>query len=347
LNPVHRIGHQLVEAIQLHRDVSKPQARARALELLKAVGIPRAERRVDDYPHQFSGGMRQRVMIAMALVNDPDLLIADEPTTALDVTTQAQILKLMTTLQHEFDSAIIMITHDLGVIAEIADDVVVMYAARVAEQGTVDALFTRPQHPYTWGLLGSLPRLDTDVDRLVQIQGQPPSLLNPPRGCRFHPRCPYVMGICKTEEPLLMPVDGVRFSVRQGETLGVVGESGCGKSTMARCIMRLLDATEGRIVFDGRDITRLSRVEMRPFRREMMMIFQDPYASLNPRKRVGFIVAEALEVHKLGTEAEIKRRVQELLDVVGLNPEHYNRFPHEFSGGQRQRIGVARALAVN
>jgi len=210
LNPVHRIGHQLVEAIQLHRDVSKKQARARALELLKAVGIPRAERRIDDYPHQFSGGMRQRVMIAMALVNDPDLLIADEPTTALDVTTQAQILKLMTTLQHEFDSAIIMITHDLGVIAEIADDVVVMYAARVAEQGTVDALFTRPQHPYTWGLLGSLPRLDTDVDRLVQIQGQPPSLLNPPRGCRFHPRCPYVMGICKTEEPLLMPVDGDR-----------------------------------------------------------------------------------------------------------------------------------------
>jgi peptide/nickel transport system ATP-binding protein len=210
LNPVHRIGHQLVEAIQLHRDVSKKQARARALELLKAVGIPRAERRIDDYPHQFSGGMRQRVMIAMALVNDPDLLIADEPTTALDVTTQAQILKLMTTLQQEFDSAIIMITHDLGVIAEIADDVVVMYAARVAEQGTVDALFTRPQHPYTWGLLGSLPRLDTDVDRLVQIQGQPPSLLNPPRGCRFHPRCPYVMGICKTEEPLLEPVDGDR-----------------------------------------------------------------------------------------------------------------------------------------
>ena len=208
LNPVHRIGRQLVEAIQLHRDVTKKQATARALELLKAVGIPRAERRVDDYPHQFSGGMRQRVMIAMALVNDPDLLIADEPTTALDVTTQAQILKLMTTLQQEFDSAIIMITHDLGVIAEIADDVVVMYAARVAEKGPVDALFNRPQHPYTWGLLGSLPRLDVEVERLVQIQGQPPSLLNPPRGCRFHPRCPYVMSICKTDEPQLEPVMG-------------------------------------------------------------------------------------------------------------------------------------------
>jgi peptide/nickel transport system ATP-binding protein len=206
LNPVHTIGRQLVEAIQLHRDVSKRQAKLRALELLKAVGIPRAERRIDDYPHQFSGGMRQRVMIAMALVNDPDLLIADEPTTALDVTTQAQILELMDRLQREFGSAIIMITHDLGVIAEIADEVVVMYAARVAERGTVQQLFNRPHHPYTWGLLGSLPRLDADTDRLVQIQGQPPSLLNPPRGCRFNPRCPYVMNVCKQQEPELRPV---------------------------------------------------------------------------------------------------------------------------------------------
>ena len=206
LNPVHTIGRQLVEAILLHRDVTKSQARARALELLKAVGIPRAERRIDDYPHQFSGGMRQRVMIAMALVNDPDLLIADEPTTALDVTTQAQILELMNRLQREFGSAIIIITHDLGVVAETADEVVVMYAARVAEKGTVDEIFTRPHHPYTWGLLGSLPRLDTDTDRLVQIPGQPPSLLNPPRGCRFHPRCPYVMEVCKNEEPQLKSV---------------------------------------------------------------------------------------------------------------------------------------------
>ena len=360
--------------------------------------------------------MRQRVMIAMALINEPDLLIADEPTTALDVTTQAQILQLMTTLQDEFETAIIMITHDLGVVAEIADDVVVMYAGKVAEEGTVDEIFTRPHHPYTWGLLGSLPRIDADVERLVQIQGQPPSLLNPPSGCRFHPRCPYVMDVCKTVEPELLPVsndaaapaglpprrgdegprgreaarrhagggvlmaagddllvvedlvkhfpvtrgivfqkqvasvkavDGISFTVKQGETLGVVGESGCGKSTMARCLMRLLDPTSGRITFAGRDITHLNRTEMRPIRRELMMIFQDPYASLNQRKRVGFIVAEALQVHKIGTPAEIKRRVQELLEVVGLNPEHYNRFPHEFSGGQRQRIGVARALAVN
>jgi oligopeptide/dipeptide ABC transporter ATP-binding protein len=214
LNPVHKIGHQLVEAIRLHQDVTQKQARARSLELLKAVGIPRAESRIDDYPHQFSGGMRQRVMIAMGLVNDPDLLIADEPTTALDVTTQAQILRLMKQLQREFGSAIIIITHDLGVVAETADDVVVMYAAKVAEHGSVGSIFHRPQHPYTWGLLGSLPRLDTDVERLTQIPGQPPSLLMPPQGCRFHPRCPYVMEVCRTKEPALVSAaspDGVHL----------------------------------------------------------------------------------------------------------------------------------------
>ena len=205
LNPVHTIGRQLMEAVLIHQDVPRQQARARAVESLKAVGIPRADRRIDDYPHQFSGGMRQRVMIAMALVNNPDLLIADEPTTALDVTTQAQILRLLDTLQEEFGSAIIMITHDLGVVAEIADDVVVMYAGEVVEQGPVDVLFGAPQHPYTWGLLGSLPRLDVSVDRLVQIPGQPPSLLNPPSGCRFHPRCPYAMDICRTTHPVLAP----------------------------------------------------------------------------------------------------------------------------------------------
>ncbi len=208
LNPVHKIGAQLIEAIRLHGDVTKKQARLRALELLKAVGIPRAERRIDDYPHQFSGGMRQRVMIAMALVNDPDLLIADEPTTALDVTTQAQIIALMARLQKEFGSAIILITHDLGVVAETADEVLVMYAAKVAERAPVDDIFARPHHPYTWGLLGSLPRLDVDVERLVQIQGQPPSLLRPPSGCRFHPRCPYVMNVCRDTVPELRPVSG-------------------------------------------------------------------------------------------------------------------------------------------
>jgi peptide/nickel transport system ATP-binding protein len=206
LNPVHSIGRQLVEAVLLHNDVTKKEARQRALHALVEVGIPRADRRIDDYPHQFSGGMRQRVMIAMALINDPDLLIADEPTTALDVTTQAQILKLMSELQEEHGTAIIIITHDLGVVAEVADDIVVMYAGKIAEEGTVDSIFNRPHHPYTWGLLGSLPRLETDVERLAQIPGQPPSLLNPPAGCRFHPRCAYVMDVCKTKVPELAAI---------------------------------------------------------------------------------------------------------------------------------------------
>jgi peptide/nickel transport system ATP-binding protein len=216
LNPVQRVGAQLVEAVLLHEDVSRAAARRRALELLKAVGIPRAEQRIDDYPHQFSGGMRQRVMIAMALVNNPDLLIADEPTTALDVTTQAQILDLMKRLQDEFGSAIIMITHDLGVVAEVADDVVVMYAARIQEEGNVGDLFDRPNHPYTWGLLGSLPRLHEQVGRLVQISGTPPSLLQPPPGCRFHPRCPFAMPICMTTEPELeaVPTSGGEHRTR-------------------------------------------------------------------------------------------------------------------------------------
>jgi peptide/nickel transport system ATP-binding protein len=205
LNPVHTVGRQLVEAVLLHNDISKSVAQQRAVEALKEVGIPRAEQRVDDYPHQFSGGMRQRAMIAMAMINDPKLLIADEPTTALDVTTQAQILSLMQKLQEDHGTAIVMITHDLGVVAEMAHDVVVMYAGKVVEQGTVDAIFSAPQHPYTWGLLGSLPRLDADVDQLVQIPGQPPSLLHPPRGCRFHPRCAYVMDVCKQKVPELMP----------------------------------------------------------------------------------------------------------------------------------------------
>ena len=208
LNPVHSIGKQLVEAVLLHNDVSKKEARRRAVEALVEVGIPRAERRIDDYPHQFSGGMRQRVMIAMALINDPDLLIADEPTTALDVTTQAQILKLIADLQRDHDTAVVIITHDLGVVAEVADEVVVMYAGKVAEEGSVDSIFNRPHHPYTWGLLGSLPRLDADLERLAQIPGQPPSLLNPPAGCRFHPRCAYVMDVCKAKVPELAPVTG-------------------------------------------------------------------------------------------------------------------------------------------
>ena len=209
LNPVKTIGWQLEEAVLAHRDVTRKEARASAVEALRHVAIPRAEQRLGNYPHQFSGGMRQRVMIAMALINDPDLIIADEPTTALDVTTQAQILALMNRLQEEHGMAIIMITHDLGVVAEIADDVLVMYGGQVVEHAPVDELFYRPRHPYTWGLLGSLPRLDAEVDRLVQIPGQPPSLLRPPSGCRFHPRCAYAMDICRTELPALESTPGM------------------------------------------------------------------------------------------------------------------------------------------
>ncbi|MEO5633050.1 ABC transporter ATP-binding protein [Gaiella sp.] len=204
LNPVHKIGKQLEEAALLHNDMTKKEARARSLEMLKVVGIPHATRRVDDYPHQFSGGMRQRVMIAMALINSPDLLIADEPTTALDVTTQAQILGVIKKLQDEFGTALIMITHDLGVVAETADEIVVMYSAKVVEHAPVQEIFSRPRHPYTWGLMGSLPRLDVNVERLVQIPGQPPSLLNPPKGCRFNPRCEYTMSVCREAEPPLV-----------------------------------------------------------------------------------------------------------------------------------------------
>jgi oligopeptide/dipeptide ABC transporter ATP-binding protein len=214
LNPVKTIGWQLEEAVLAHRDVTRKEARANAVEALRDVAIPRAEQRLGNYPHQFSGGMRQRVMIAMALINDPDLIIADEPTTALDVTTQAQILALMNRLQAEHGMAIIMITHDLGVVAEIADDVVVMYGGQVVEQAPVDELFYRPRHPYTWGLLGSLPRLDAEVDRLVQIPGQPPSLLRPPSGCRFHPRCAYAMDVCRTELPALESVPGMNHLQR-------------------------------------------------------------------------------------------------------------------------------------
>ncbi len=208
LNPVHKIGRQLEEAALLHNDMTKKEARARSIEMLGVVGIPHPTRRVDDYPHQFSGGMRQRVMIAMALINSPDLLIADEPTTALDVTTQAQVLAVIKKLQDEFGTALIMITHDLGVVAETADDIVVMYSAKVVEHAPVREIFSRPRHPYTWGLLGSLPRLDVNVERLVQIPGQPPSLLNPPQGCRFNPRCSYTMSVCRETEPQLKPEQG-------------------------------------------------------------------------------------------------------------------------------------------
>jgi peptide/nickel transport system ATP-binding protein len=352
-------------------------------------------------------------MIAMALSCSPSLLIADEPTTALDVTIQAQILDLMKRLRSEFGSSILIITHDMGVVADLAERIVVMYAGRVVEEGPKSAIFRDTQHPYTWGLLGSIPRVDRPrVRRLAAIPGAPPSLLVPEEGCQFAPRCPHRFELCTTRPELLErvgpghwdachldpatrpalraragkrltddgstttpvlleavdlvkhfpvrstsvrrqsreyvhAVDGVSLEVRRGETLGIVGESGCGKSTLGRLLVRLHEPTSGTIRFDGTDITSLSRRELRPFRREMQMIFQDPYASLNPRKRVGQIVGAPFQIHHEGSRGEVRERVQELLEVVGLSADQINRYPHEFSGGQRQRIGVARALALN
>jgi len=340
-NPVYRVGAQIVEAIRAHRDTGRDEARAQAIELLDSVGIPDAALRIDSYPHEFSGGMRQRAMIAMALALDPEILIADEPTTALDVTVQAQILALLRRLNRERGLATILITHDLGVVAEIADRVLVMHEGRIVERGSLDEVFYAPKDPYTRSLLGAVLRLDSapplrtaresepllEVTDLVKSFGGRRGLL-PGRGSAG-----------------VRAVDGVSFSLRRGETLGLVGESGCGKSTLCRSALQLIEPTSGSVRFEGREIAGLSRREMRPLRREMQIVFQDPYASLNPRKRIGQIVGEPLRLQGAAGGAELRRQVQELLDRVGLEPGHYNRFPHEFSGGQRQRIGIARALA--
>jgi oligopeptide/dipeptide ABC transporter ATP-binding protein len=425
LHPYFRIGDQLIEAIQAHQKVTNAQARRRAAEMLEAVGIAQAVTRLEAYPHEFSGGMRQRVMIAMALVNEPRLLIADEPTTALDVTVQAQILDLIKTLQAQFHMSLIMISHDLGVVADIADDVAVMYAGCFVEFADKQTLFSAPQHPYTWGLLRSIPRLDVPrSEPLVPIPGRPPSLIKQPTGCPFHPRCGYerplhrqvvpefravvarshhrvachlapeerrqIWATLSNEQPLAVSVqadgaraganstpklvevhelvkhfplgsgvivqrssgavhavDGVSFHVLEGEALGIVGESGCGKSTVARLLARLTEPTAGAIFYRGVDITSLDERAFKPLRREIQVIFQDPYSSLSPRKTVGSIIGEPFVIHDLEPDAAArKRRVQELMDKVGLNPEHYNRLPQQFSGGQRQRIAVARAIAL-
>jgi len=341
-NPVYRVGDQIVEAIRAHRRMSDAEARGLAVEMLRSVEIPDPERRVDSYPHEFSGGMRQRAMIAMALALEPSVLIADEPTTALDVTIQAQILALLGRLNRERELATILITHDLGVVAEIADRVLVMHGGRIVERGTLDEVFYSPKDPYTRSLLGAMIRLD-----------QPPPL-DPPRThgpllevTDLVKHFPIKRGVLIDREvDRVRAVDGVSFTVERGETLGLVGESGSGKSTLSRTVLQLLEPTSGSIRFEGREIAGLSRREMRPLRREMQMVFQDPYASLNPRKRVGQIVGDPLRLQGEASGAELRGRVQELLGKVGLSPEHYDRYPHEFSGGQRQRIGIARALAL-
>jgi peptide/nickel transport system ATP-binding protein len=343
LNPVYRVGAQIVEAIKAHRSsMSNGEARTLAIEMLDAVGIPQPRRRVDSYPHQLSGGMRQRAMIAMMLALEPEILIADEPTTALDVTIQAQILELLARLNRERNLATLLITHDLGVVAEVADRVLVMHRGRIVERGTLDEVFYSPKDAYTRDLLGAVIRLDQPPPERPS-RGRAPLLEVTDLVKHFPVRRGVLIG---REVDRVAAVDGVSLRIETGETLGLVGESGSGKSTLCRTVLRLLAPTAGSIRFEGRELTDLSPRQMQPLRREMQMVFQDPYASLNPRKRIGQIVGDPLRLQGVGSTAERQRRARELLERVGLSAEHVNRYPHEFSGGQRQRIGIARALAL-
>jgi peptide/nickel transport system ATP-binding protein len=414
LNPVMRIGPQVAEPLLLHRKAGRRKARAIASERLHAMGIPDSREVMRRYPHEFSGGMRQRATIATALIATPELLIADEPTTALDVTVQAQILDICRRLNEEMGVAILLISHDLGVLTEVCTTIGVMYAGRIVQTGPTRGLLERPSHPYTRALLESIPSTSAPQrTRLKAIGGEPPSPGALPTGCKFHPRCALAIARCQAEEPPLVPVgqaqsacwvaqagelppvdqngasdetrvspppaaparelllvaaglrryfavpsqtlfgrnryvravDGVSLEVCRGDTLGIVGESGCGKSTLARCLLRLTDVEAGSIVFMGRDVTRLDGDELRRIRRQMQPIFQDPYASLNPRLTVADIVAEPLVVNGVGA-VETANRVSEALQLVGLGRGAAGRFPYQLSGGQRQRVGIARAIVL-
>jgi len=364
LNPVLTIGDQIAEVLIRHRGMRRKAARERVREMLELVRIPDAARRLDDYPHEMSGGMRQRVMIAMALACKPKLLIADEPTTALDVTIQAQIIELIKTLQQEEGMSVLFITHDMGVVAEVADRTAVMYNGKVVEQGATRDIFDNPQHPYTRSLLSAVPRLGAMaghrrpmrfpvVDRATGLSDTPAET-----GETVSPGQPVIEvknltarfnlrgGLFSSVKRRVHAVENVSFSVQPGETLALVGESGCGKSTTGRSVMRLMQPMRGSVLLDGEDLLTLDDQTLHDRRRRIQMIFQDPYASLNPRMTVGEAIAEPLIVNRLAGRAEAHRKVGELLEQVGLRPEMARRYPHEFSGGQRQRICIARALSV-
>jgi peptide/nickel transport system ATP-binding protein len=365
LNPVLTIGFQVAEALMLHRGLSRSEADAEAVRLLERVRIPAAKSRFNDHPHLFSGGMRQRVMIAMALACKPKLLIADEPTTALDVTIQAQILSLIKEIQAEEGMAVLFITHDMGVVAEISDRTLVMYNGEQIETGTTAAIFAAPQAPYTQSLLSAVPKIGSMagrarpmrfpvVDRTTGVSDTPSEVSDtvdreaPPllsvRGLttRFDIRA----GVFATVKGRVHAVENITFELQPGETLALVGESGCGKSTTGRSVMRLTNPSSGSVLLEGVDVTRMGAGEIRPYRRRMQMIFQDPYSSLNPRTTVGAIIAEPLLVNKIASQSQARARVDDLLVQVGLKPEMAARYPHQFSGGQRQRICIARALAL-
>ncbi len=416
LNPVMTVGEQIGEVLQLHHDANRVAQRQRTIELLEDVGLPDPEQRIDAYPHQLSGGMKQRVMIAMALAGDPELLIADEPTTALDVTIQAQILDLLRKLQQERGMAILLITHDLGVVAEMADHIGVMYAGQLVESASRDQLFADPGHPYTQRLFDALPDSRKRDQSLKVLHGMVPPLTADFRGCRFENRCDQGWGLCQKLEPewfvapqgqqvrchqldpemelkpeptcgeqkhagggtaieigevllqldqlkvhfpihkgffhrvvgQVKAVDGIDLTIRSGQTVALVGESGCGKTTVGKSILRLLETTAGSMQFEGEDLTSLQGTALRVARSKLQMIFQDPYSSMNPRMMVGDIIGEGMDALGKSLPPEQRtQRITELLQHVGLSGEMVQRYPHEFSGGQRQRIAIARALAVN
>jgi len=351
LSPVHTIGNQIMEVLRLHLGMPKAQAHARAVELLKAVEIPNPDRAVDRYTFEFSGGMRQRAMIAMALACDPRVLIADEPTTALDVTTQAEILDLMRRLQADRGMAVIFITHDMGVVAEIADEVAVMYNGKIVERGTVEQIFHAPVDPYTRMLLGSVLKLEQRSE--IRLKRAPPPAEPPPllEIENLKMWFPIRKGFFQRVVDHVKAVDDVSLVVKPRETLGIVGESGSGKTTLGRCLLRVYDPTEGAMRYrraDGSviDLAQSDAATLRQCRREMRMIFQDPFASLNPRMTVGQIIQEPLLVNGIARGAELQDRVAVLMRKVGLDPAWAERYPHAFSGGQRQRIGIARAIAL-